>query len=157
MIRLGMLSLIAVVTLASSTLWAQVRSPLISEITARRYGLTRSWFAQVDLDRSRDRVQSIAIHDRTLFAQTKRGVLQAIDAETGKTMWVNRIGSPLHPTTEIGVSDEYVAALNGSTLYVFERATGKSSWSRRVVGAPGAGPGISKDYIFVPTISGILE
>ncbi|MFP6666011.1 MAG: PQQ-binding-like beta-propeller repeat protein [Pirellulales bacterium] len=157
MIRLGMLSLIAVVTLASSTLWAQVRSPLISEITARRYGLTRSWFAQVDLDRSRDRVQSIAIHDRTLFVQTKRGVLQAIDAETGKTMWVNRLGSPLHPTTEVGVSDEYVAALNGSTLYVFERATGKSSWSRRVVGAPGAGPGISKDYIFVPTINGILE
>jgi hypothetical protein len=157
MIRLGMLSLVAVLSLCSSTLWAQLRSPLISEITARRYGLTRSWFAQVDLDRSTDRVQSIAIHDRMLLAQTKRGVLQAFDAETGKTIWVNRIGSPLHPTTEIGVSNNHIAALNGSSLYVFERASGKFAWSRRVVGAPGAGPGVSKDYVFVPTTQGILE
>jgi hypothetical protein len=155
--RLLMVSLLAAASLASTNVWAQLRSPLISEITARRYGLTRSWFGQVELDRTRDRVESLTIHERILFAQTKRGKIHAFDAETGKTLWVQQVGGPLHPTSEVGVNNQFVAAINGSTLYVLERDTGKYKWSRRVVGAPGAGPGLSKRYVFVPTTNGILE
>ena len=89
--------------------------------------------------------------------KTKRGVVQAMDAETGKTLWVNQVGSPSHPTTAVGVDSEHAAVLNGSTLYVYKRKDGSFVWKRRIVNVPGAGPAISGRFVFVPTISGVME
>jgi outer membrane protein assembly factor BamB len=93
----------------------------------------------------------------TIAATTDRGILQVIDGETGQTRWSTTVGSPRHPTTEPAVSDEYVAACNGSMLYVFQAADGQLAWQKQVVGAIGAGPAITDAQIYVPMINGTME
>lgn len=130
---------------------------LIDEATAQAQGLTRPWFSQVQMDRSQDHVQSTTLFDGMLLLQTRRGVIQAFDGETGETLWVTRVGSPTRLTTPVGASADHAAVVNGSNLFLFERMTGKHLWSRLIGGGIIAAPGISKEYIFVPKVNGILE
>ena len=102
-------------------------------------------------------VQMRVVPEITLYATSERGLVQAIDAETGRTRWSTAIGSHRYPTTEAGANNEFVAALNGSTLYVLKADDGSLFWSRRVTGAPGAGPALTDDYLFVPMIGGVME
>ena len=87
---------------------------LIDEARAQAQGLTRAWFAQAQLDRSMDKVESVTFDRRAnekngiLFLQTRLGTIQAFDSETGEVLWVNHVGSPDHPTTPIGVGPNYI-------------------------------------------------
>ena len=137
--------------------------PLIHEARAQAQGLTRSWFAQAQLNRSQDKVESVTFDRRPgekhgiLFLQTQQGTIQAFDSETGAVLWVNHVGSPNHPTTPIGVGPNHAAVLNGSYLYVFDRLTGKFILQRKMEEIPGGGPGVSKERAFVPCLNGVLE
>jgi outer membrane protein assembly factor BamB len=88
---------------------------------------------------------------------TNRGVVHAIDAETGRTRWSTAVGSPRHPSSAPGANDAYVAAINGSNLSVLDEKNGKVIWQRQVRGAPGAGPVVSQRYVFVPMVNGTIE
>jgi len=85
------------------------------------------------------------------------GVVQSIDAETGRTRWVASVGNPRFPVEAPGMNDDYVAIVNGVTTYLLNQATGDVVWQRRALGAPGAGVALSDTYAFVPMISGTIE
>ena len=121
------------------------------------YGLTRSWFTQVEMDSGRDQVESVFFDGELITVQTKRGVIQAIDGETGGTVWVTHVGSPQLFTSPIGVGSQHVAVVNGSRLFVFDRSNGKQIWTRKLQGGVIGGPGLSKEYVFVPKVDGTLE
>ena len=137
------------VLLLSDQLLAEYRSEIISETVATRHGLTRAWHAQVQLDRGRARVRHIVLDRGTLFVQTDRAMLQAIDAETGQTLWATQVGQRNHPSLAPSANGEVVAAINGSTLYVVNRFTGKLLWKSRIEGAPGAGAELSDRRAYV--------
>jgi len=102
-------------------------------------------------------IQTHLVPQVTLAATTDRGILQVLDGETGRTLWATLVGNPQHPTTEPAISDEYVAACNGSTLYVYRIADGQLAWQKQVMGAIGAGPAITDELIYVPMINGSME
>ena len=77
----------------------------------------------------------------TLYATTNRGVVQAINAETGRTLWAQKVGNTNYPTLEPAANDSVVAVVNGSTLYILGADDGKELWNRRIKGVPGAGAG----------------
>ncbi|MEX1224016.1 MAG: PQQ-binding-like beta-propeller repeat protein [Pirellulales bacterium] len=155
--RILLVACLSIVATVANMGHAQLRSPLITELEAQQRGLTRAWYVQVPVDRSRDRLQSVNFYDGTLFTQTERGTITALDGETGERLWTTNIGKPDHPTTAIGANKLYVAALNGSTLYVLFRENGKLFWERQMKGAPGAGPALTGDHVFVPMINGLVE
>jgi outer membrane protein assembly factor BamB len=100
----------------------------------------------------------------TLLATTREGVVQAIDAETGRGMWTVGVGSPTRPTSVAGANDTYVAVINGSTLFVLKRESGEIKFSRRLGVSPmtslrshWVGPSLSKEWVFVPTMAGRME
>lgn len=136
---------------------AHARSGLISNLHAQRYGLTRAWFSQAQLDKSRTRVERAILDGDKLFVLTTAGVLHAMDAETGRTAWVTRVGNPAHPSLGPGVGSMYVAVVNGSTLSVLRREDGAEVLSRSLSGGAGGGPAVSEDYAYVPMFSGRLE
>ncbi|MFV1967261.1 MAG: PQQ-binding-like beta-propeller repeat protein [Pirellulaceae bacterium] len=92
-----------------------------------------------------------------LYVMTDRGVIQAIDAETGRTRWATPVGSRRRPSEAPGASDQYVAVVNGSTLYVLNKNDGRVAWQRQVKGVPGAGPAVTDRYVFVPMVNGAIE
>lgn len=92
-----------------------------------------------------------------MYVTSERGMVHALDGETGRTLWTTAIGGSLHPTTAPGANDEYVAALNGSQLYMMKSSDGSVVWNRFTVSAPGAGPALSETMAFVPMINGSIE
>ncbi|MCR4410852.1 MAG: PQQ-binding-like beta-propeller repeat protein, partial [Thermoguttaceae bacterium] len=86
-------------------------SELLTDAELARHGLVRAWFTQVQLDPARGRVTDIVIDGGTVFVQTDRAILQAIDAETGQTLWVQQVGDPNHPTLTPGISNRMVAVI----------------------------------------------
>ena len=132
------------------------RGQVIPEPTARRHGLTRPWFTQVQLDSARARISRITLDRGTLFVQTDQAVLHAIDAETGQTRWAEQVGRRGHPSFTPGANSIFVAVVNGSYLYVLNRENGKLLWKTQLEGAPGAGPALSARRVYVPMVDGLV-
>ncbi len=133
-----------------------VGSEIIPEGLAARHGMTRAWMTQVEMDPARSRLKDLVLSGGILYAQTDRAMVQAIDAETGATLWAKQIGRPEHPSMTPGVGHDLLAIINGSRLYVANRLNGKILLEKDIEGAPGAGPAVSDQRVYVPTISGQL-
>jgi outer membrane protein assembly factor BamB len=147
----------AVAALVANVAWsAGPRGEIIAETAAARHGLSRAWFSQVQMDVGRARVQSVVLDDGTLFVQTDRAMVQAINAETGQTLWSKQVGKPNHPTMTPGVSRDLVVVLNGSRLFALNRANGDLLYEIQVSGPPGAGAGVSAKRAFVPMLNGMV-
>lgn len=129
---------------------------LIAHPEAARHGLSRAWFTQVQLDQARARLAHAVLHHGTLFVQTDQAVLHAIDGETGQTLWAEQVGNRNHPSTVPAANDDVVAVINGIRLYVLNRYNGRLLWQTLVDGAPGAGPALSSQRAYVPTVSGLV-
>lgn len=136
---------------------ALARSGLVSNQQAQRYGLVRAWFSQAQVDRSRHMVERAVLSGDQLIVLTTAGVLHAMDAHTGGTDWVARVGNPDYPSLGPAISDEYVAIVNGSTITVLDRETGLEKMSRELSGGAGGGPALANDHVYVPMFTGKLE
>ena len=111
---------------ACSPVWA-ARSYLIPETTAARHGLTRPWFAQVELDQGRADLTNVVLYEGVLYAQTNTAMVHAIDAETGKTLWSKQIGRANQPSMPLNVRGDKLAVINGSRLYLVDRCERRAS------------------------------
>lgn len=149
-------TILALLVLSAGIAQAAPGVQIIHETAAARHGLTRPWFTQAQVDRTRGKIQSIVLFDDTLFVQTDRAVLQALDAATGSTLWVKEVGRRNFPSMRPSANGDMVAVINGSTLYVLDRRTGRLLWQREVEGVPGAGPALSQQRVFVPMTDGIV-
>jgi outer membrane protein assembly factor BamB len=138
-------------------------APLISRSAAARHGMVRAWYTQVRIDPGRARVTHLTLSEGNaenkeipdaLFVQTDRAMVHAIDAETGKTLWVKLVGRPDHPGVPIGVNKDLVAVVNGSYIYALDRVDGKILWKRSLDGVPAAGIAMSRRRVFVPMLTG---
>ena len=142
----------------SSFSWALPPSlGLLSQADAGRHGMRRQWVSHVNLDRSRDRLANLLLEGPTLFAQTKRGLLHAFDAETGGTQWAVQIGHRDHPSTAPAASEKYVAVVNGSTCYLLDRVNGHLVWERRLKHIPSGSIAVGSNWIYSPSVNGQLE
>ena len=164
---------------SAGQLTAALNDEIITDATAQRYGLTRLWVTQAQVSRGQSRLQAVVLYDGrlfargkdaaakdapaedesrrwTLYAQSNRGTLEAIDAETGQTLWAKLIGQPSHPSLLPAVCGDLVATINGSTLYVMNRYNGEILYHTMVNGAVGGGPALSVDRAYVPMVNGMI-
>jgi outer membrane protein assembly factor BamB len=147
----------AALVLTATSVFAQgMEGPLIDQTTAARHGLRREWFMQVPLGRI-GKIVDLKHDGGTLFVQTSLARTMAIDGQTGHVLWSADVGSPGQPSLPLGVSDQRVAVVNGTTLFVLDRKTGQLEFSRRMIGTPNNGAALSEQAVFVPNMSGQLE
>lgn len=152
-------TVVMAVALAAVVLAGEARCEhrLISQDEAARLGLTRAWFTQVRLNAAYTHVERAVLEGDRLTVLTNAGVVQELNALTGKTYWVAPIGNENYPSLGPAGNEKFVAILNGSTLYVLDRKDGKPSIIRSVGSAPGAAPALSENYVFIPLVSGRVE
>ncbi len=136
---------------------AQSAGRFVGQKNAAQIGLTRAWLTQVRLDGSRNHFVRAVLEGDRLTVLTSAGVVQELNALTGQTYWVAPIGNEDYPSLGPAGDEKFVALLNGSTLYVLDRADGKSAIVRRVGGAPGAAPAVTDKTVFVPLLNGRIE
>ena len=80
------------------------RPEVIPESLARRHGLTRAWVTRVQLEPGRGRASEMTLHEGLLIAVTDSGVVQALDAESGRTQWLTKVGRRNLPNTPVGAA-----------------------------------------------------
>jgi outer membrane protein assembly factor BamB len=129
----------------------------ISQREAQLNGLQRAWITQVALDRSRDRLSQVHLDGPQLFIQTDKSLLQAIDAETGGKMWTAQVGNREYPTSNAAANEKYVAVINGTTLYVLDRFTGRTIHEHRSKHVPGQHVAMNNDWVYIPALNGQME
>lgn len=134
-----------------------VTPDLIRPAQLAPYGLEIAWFNQVQMDPSRGRIAEWTLDRGTLFVVTDTAVLQAFDAETGRSLWATTVGSADLLTLRPTAGEHLVAVVNGSTIYILNRHTGVILWKRQTEGAVGAGPLLSPTRVFIPLIRGKIE
>jgi len=100
---------------------------------------------------------ALTYHHGTLFAQTNRATTHAIDAETGRTLWIAHVGRADHPATPPAANDEFVAVTVGSYLFMLDRATGREMARKRLRSAQSAGCVIGRNLVYVPLFDGRIE
>lgn len=93
----------------------------------------------------------------TLYCMAESGLVHALDAETGRTLWVRPFGSPNNPAYSPGVNDKYIAIANGSTVFVADSQTGESIYETKLASLPGAGPAVSDQVVHIPLADGFVE
>jgi outer membrane protein assembly factor BamB len=148
---------IVLVGVTFSSAPAQIGRKLLPRDEAARLGLTRAWFAQVQMDTARSRVERAILSGDQLFVLTTTGTLHAFNAHSGETDWVATFGNPDYPSLGPAANATHVALVNGSTLYVLSRVDGRATLVRQVGGPPGAAPALSGVYCFVPMVTGRVE
>ncbi len=154
MLRRAMLALLA--GLIATACQANAASP-ISQMAASQAGLTRAWFGQVALDVSQHTVTGAALKEGRLFVLSSSGQLQALDAETGQTLWSERVGKVARISLGPVAKGNLVAVINGTTLYLLDSTTGNEISRHNFRSAPSAAPAIGKDYVYVPLTNGHME
>jgi outer membrane protein assembly factor BamB len=154
--------------LPAGALPAMTSGDLISPPSAATHGLISAWFSQIQLDSARGRVVYVTLHDAvqpdaggllhnpTLFIQTNQGILHAVDALNGRTLWIAQVGNANYPSMAPGANNSFVAVTNGSSLYVLNRFNGKLLFSTKLPGTPGAGPALSEQRVYVPMLDGLV-
>lgn len=152
-------SIAGLTALLLATAAAQAARPLgdvVPREAARRYGLERAWATQIELDRSCGRVAHASLHAGLLLVQTDQATLHVLDAETRRAMWVAQIGRPGPVTSPPAANDKYVVSTNGSVAYLFDRASGKVLWTRKMPSVPSTGAAISNTRVYIPQVSGMI-
>jgi len=129
---------------------------IVPERAANQHGLARPWTAQVRSGRGLGELENVVFYRDTLYAQTSSGIIQALEAESGATLWVKQVGNPRHPTLRPGAHGDYLGVINGSQLYVLNRHNGDLLYQTETSGAPGAGPALSDHWAYVPMVSGMM-
>lgn len=78
-----------------------------------------------------------------------RGELVAIDAATGKIMWVNKLGSMDVGAATVVNDLVFTSTLDGK-IYAYEGKTGKQVWQYQAAGGINGWPAVSGDTIVFP-------
>ena len=116
-------------------------------------------------------VKKVVVPKTMLYAVNSHGVVTAIDAESGETKWVEAVGRSGFPTIGLGASigtfvsekgksvyqPGRVAVINGNSVYCLDADSGKILWSEPTMWPPSAPPGVSENFVFVPTTNGRLQ
>lgn len=103
------------------------------------------------------KTRQFSLPKSTIYVLGVHGTLTAIDAESGHHDWSATCGTHKLPSIGVGASNQHVAAINGSTLYCLDAATGKMMWSHPCEYGVAAPPAVTADRIYVPLLSGRME
>jgi outer membrane protein assembly factor BamB len=133
-----------------------------------RLNLTQAWRVRVPNEGSCDGILSVQLvpglkaAEYQVLVQTLRGVVVALDPETGLTQWQAFVGGrPFEPGRPLGFNSKWVIALRGKTMYLLDRRNGDTYpfapdpvsgmrvYGLPLDGFPAAAPAADEDAVFI--------
>lgn len=103
------------------------------------------------------KVETVTTPDVRVFISSNSGYIQALDGETARQYWSTSIGKASFPTTAAAGNDNYVVAVNGTTLYQLNQSKGEVIGERGLRSIPAAAPEVSEGRVFLPVVNSFLE
>jgi hypothetical protein len=123
---------------------------LLSQETLAPYGLTRSWFNQLDISPRRSKVLHTLAEGDSLFVITSDSKLHVLDSETGQVRWMRTLGKRDILLQFPAANSRMVAVVNSSELFIMNRKDGKMLVHTGLNGAASAGCVMSENYVYIP-------
>lgn len=102
-------------------------------------------------------VKEVVVPESRLVIVTSDGLVQNLNAETGKVIWTSACGSAAAPAFPAAVSPVGVSVLHGERLYLLDWKTGKHKSSQRLRYPASASIGVCNDLAFVTDIKGRVQ
>ena len=114
-----------------------------------RLNLREAWNAAVPMESKRDGILSFqfaplwsngkpaAMH---ALVQTRSGLVVALDAETGQTLWRTRVGLPYSGTYGLGFNNRVVVVERATDYFGLSRRNGEVLWKMERAGVSSAAP-----------------
>jgi outer membrane protein assembly factor BamB len=134
-----------------------IESPLLTTGYVEAHGLARSWYTQIPINGDRSKIKYIKLEADLVLVVTSEGTLHVIDANTGVINWTTTVGDRRFQTLCAGANAKYVAVVNGDSLYIYDRVTGKVALQHKIRGTAELGPVLTESRVLVPTVNGPLE
>lgn len=92
-----------------------------------------------------------------LVCVSSRGMVQVIDAETGRTRWSRLVGNPRFVTLAPAVSESQIGIVSGNTLHLVRTVDGLPLKTIVLKHVAAAGPAIAEGWIYIPRIDGTMD
>lgn len=132
-------------------------TPLVPHSVAERSGMARAWSTQLPIDPARTKIKHITIQSGIILVVSEDSMLYAVEPETGLVAWSVQIGDAKRATLPPAANEKFVVAVNGTSLFIVDRAVGNIVLEQRIGGTPDAAPAVCESHVIVPIMRGPLE
>jgi hypothetical protein len=92
-----------------------------------------------------------------LVCVSSRGMVQVIDAETGRTRWTRLVGNPRFDTLRPAVTENQIGVVCGNNLHLLRTVDGLPQKTLFLKHVAIAGPAIADNWIYIPRIDGTMD
>jgi outer membrane protein assembly factor BamB len=114
-----------------------------------RLNLKLAWSSFVSTEGMRDGIASVQLSGGLLLVQTRSGLVTALGAENGHTLWRTRIGRPYRRPLPLAFNRKGIYAVNGTSLFALDRDTGAKLWEFDLSGGASSPPVAGEYQIYV--------
>ncbi len=115
-----------------------------------RLNLNILWKTFVPIENRSDGIASVQIIDHRIYVQTRANLLIVLNEITGEEIWRRPLPRRYLPALPLAVNRNLVLVVNGPTLYLLDRADGKTKYSVDLPGTVSAGTGGRCEAVFCP-------
>jgi outer membrane protein assembly factor BamB len=121
-----------------------------------RLNLQMSYRIYVPMDGRHDGLITVQLHRGNLYVQTRSGLVALIDAETGQTLWRQRVGRSYVAEHALAFNSREIYVVNNLYLFALDRLTGAVNWSFQMPEGISAPPLADENMLYVATATGHL-
>ena len=115
-----------------------------------RLNLTTDWVYHVPIEGRHDGIARVQLaEDSQVFVQTHAGLLVALDAFTGRTLWKFKMPAEYSSHFPVGFNDRYVVALNVAKLFILDRYKGSLELEFNLPKAPASGVVVDSENFYL--------
>lgn len=120
-----------------------------------RLNLRAAWSAYVPMDGRRDGLLTVQLAPNPvkktleLLVQTRSGLLVALDADSGQTLWTSRVGNSYRPTKPAAFNGDSVFVIRDVELYALDRDNGRVRWHSDLVSGATSPPAADDTRLYV--------
>ena len=154
MSRLKLTMLSVVLFVAASVPASAQRSILPQNDELSRVGLERAWWAQANMDISRDHLRSVVADESIVVMQATSGVVTAFDAENGRQLWTTQLGRKDSYSYPAATNEELVVIVGGTRMYGLNKLRGNIEWEMQIQFQPSTSPMLDDNNLYVGTLTG---
>lgn len=119
-----------------------------------RYNLELHWWGQAVMDPSLDTVRHLYIDEDIVFVQSREGIITAFQAETGKRLWSQLIGSSFQVSLPLVTNEREAYVAVGLRMFGLNKFTGELLWELELPHHPSTSPEADTDHMYVGTVDG---
>jgi outer membrane protein assembly factor BamB len=128
-------------------IWSSASAPPREALD--RLNLTLAWRAAVQTETRRDTLMSVQLTGRQLLVQTRSGLVTALDAETGHTLWRSRFGRAYQRPLPLAHNRKAIFVVNGTSLFGLDRETGAQEWEVNLPDGVSSPPVAGEHQVYV--------